>query len=100
MKIVNWLEYVLITAAVLRLTYKGMRMEMAKGSLGPEASYSVELVDGKFMIGSKYEGAMGGASIELHIGGHQVLDAIKKAIPGEIDDMVINVLEAALLPKA
>lgn len=72
-------------------------MDLAKGDIGPEAHYDVVFADAKLKAELKYAGAMGGAGLYVEVGVEQVVEAIKKAIPGQIDDAVLDVLKVALL---
>lgn len=75
-------------------------MDLAKGDIGPEAKYDVVFTEGKLRAELKYAGVMGGAGLYVEVGADQVVEAIKAAIPGKVDDAVLDVLKAALLMKA
>ncbi len=70
--------------------------DLVKGDIGPEAQYDVAFVGGKLQAKLKYDGAMGGGSVEMHIGVEQVIAAIKVAIPGQIDDLILDGLAGML----
>ena len=71
-------------------------MEISQGQLGPEAKYSLKFSGGKLLVELEYQGAelMGG--VKLGLGVDQLMDALKAAIPGQFDDMVIELAKQAL----
>lgn len=71
-------------------------MELGQGQIGSEAKYSVVIENGKLLLKLDYAGQLGGAGLYASVGARQVLDALKAAIPGVIDDALINAAEAAL----
>lgn len=71
-------------------------MDLVKGDIGPEAKYDVKFEDGKLKLGVSYEGALAGSSVEVHVGAKQVLEALKKVIPGVVDDVVLDAASKAL----
>ena len=71
-------------------------MEIVKGSLGPEAGYEVKFEGGKFVVGINYAGAELGGGLNIALDIDMVINAIEKAIPGQIDDAVLNLVKAAL----
>jgi hypothetical protein len=71
-------------------------MEIVKGDLGPEAKYEVVFAEAKLKAELKYAGKMGGAGLFVELGADQVIDALKEAIPGTIDDAIFDVMKAAL----
>lgn len=64
--------------------------------LGPEAKAKIAIVDGKVQLSVSYEGkqASAGASAALDIDAFAKL--LKDAIPGKIDDTVIDLLVTAM----
>lgn len=73
-----------------------MDQEILKGNIGPEAQYKLEFKDGKLCIEGGYAGADMDAGIFLKIHAGHVLEALKKAIPGTIDDLVIDTAKKLL----
>lgn len=74
-------------------------MDLAQGALGPNGKYDLKFEDGKLVIEANYEMEMAGAGVNVHVGAKQVVEAIKKAIPGQIDDVILDMLLAALEAK-
>ena len=70
--------------------------DLAQGQIGPEAKYDVKFEGGKLVAELNYEGALLGAGLNIHIGADQVINAIEKAIPGQIDDAVLELIKSAL----
>lgn len=70
--------------------------EIVGGKLGPEASYKLELVDGKIQLSLTYAGAETSATIAVASSPRIFLDKLAAAIPGGIDDAIIKGLELAL----
>lgn len=70
-----------------------------KKSIGPEAELSVSIEDGNVLIGVDYQGKLAGASLAIEIEAVQLIDAITDAIPGEMDDAIIDSLAKKLLAK-
>lgn len=64
--------------------------------LGPEAKASLEVVDGKVVVSIKYDGAQASALASVSLSIEEYAKMLKEAIPGQIDDMVIDLLVAAL----
>lgn len=71
-------------------------MDVAQGQVGPEAKYDVAFEGGSLKAKLDYSGQLGGAGLYVSIGAKQVLEALKKAIPGVVDDAVISAIEAGL----
>ena len=74
-----------------------MEKELVQGKIGEVGKYDVAFKEGKLVIEVGASVAIGEAGLSVKIGAKQVLDAIKAAIPGKIDDAIIDVLEAALI---
>lgn len=77
-----------------------MESHIADGNIGSVGKYDVDFKEGKLVIVSEVMHGQSSAGLIVKIDGRQVLDAIAKAIPGQVDDAVIKVLESALLPIA
>jgi hypothetical protein len=71
-------------------------MDITKGDIGPEAKYTVVFTNAKLKADLNYAGKMGGAGLFIEIGAEQVIDALKEAIPGSIDDAIFDVIKMAL----
>lgn len=77
-----------------------MEAEIIKGEIGQIGKYDLAFKEGQLVLELDALLGKSSAGLVLRIDAKDVLEAIKKAIPGQIDDAVINVLEAALLPLA
>lgn len=96
MKLWAWL---LVAQAVtlflsLRRVTKMEDKEILDGQLGSAVSYDIEFKGGK--LSGSIVNPQTGISVKLEIPARAVLEALKKAVPGTIDDAIINVVEAAL----
>lgn len=72
-----------------------MEKDLVEGNIG-KAKYDVEFRDGKLVAELKYAHDLAEAGAFVHIPADSVLDAIAKAIPGQIDDAVIELIKKAL----
>lgn len=70
--------------------------EIKQGEIGAEANYSLSVVDGKLKLAIKYDGKQADAELAIMLDGSAFLDKLAAAIPGKIDDMVINAIKGAL----
>lgn len=70
--------------------------DLVQGPIGPEGDYDVSIVKGKIIAKAKYAGAQLGANLELNLDLIALLEKLKVAIPGSIDDAVISFVEAAV----
>lgn len=74
-----------------------MEKDLAGGNLGNVGKWDLDFKGG--MLVAKLEANVGGvvnAGLVVEIGADAVLDAIAKAIPGSIDNAVIEVIKGAL----
>ncbi len=73
-----------------------MEKEIIAGDIGSLGKFDVAFTGGKLIATGNlgYDGASVAVTLTLDSDG--VLDAIAKAIPGQIDDAVISVVKAAL----
>jgi hypothetical protein len=67
-----------------------MEKKIVEGQLGKEAVYKVEFKEGKLCAEVLYDSPMFDAGVVLKLDAETVLEALKKAIPGAIDDVVID----------
>jgi hypothetical protein len=74
-----------------------MEADILDGKIGNVGAYDLEFKGGKlsFKIGASTD--VGSVDVVVSVGAHQVLEAIKKAIPGEIDNTIIDILKKAIL---
>lgn len=75
-----------------------MEKEIVEGKIGTVGAYDVEFKNGMLVakVGGSHEIGLT-VAVEVSVSAHAVLAAIKKAIPGQIDDAILDVLEAALV---
>jgi len=64
--------------------------------LGPEAKADLKIEGGKVIVSIQYDGAQASALAQVSMDVEQYAALLKKAIPGQIDDAVIDVLVAAM----
>lgn len=76
-----------------------MESHIVGGKIGEKAAYSVDFKSGQLVAELNMDEGFfkGGLVVKLDAG--MVLDAIAKAVPGQIDDAVIAIIKGALLPK-
>lgn len=67
-------------------------MNIQKG----EGSLQMKIEDGKVKVALVYDGKQADAKLEISLGADEYLDMLKKAIPGEIDDAIIDMLKLAM----
>lgn len=73
-----------------------MEAEIAGGKLGDKGLYKLEFKEGKLCVEVTYDHAIVDAGIVVKLDAESVIEAIKKAIPGQIDDAVLDLLKLAL----
>lgn len=71
-------------------------MDVVDKKLGPEDEVKVSLVGGKLIITNSYQGKQLGVDVAITADAKAFLDQLKAAIPGNWDDLVIDVVEGAL----
>lgn len=71
--------------------------KLVGGSIGPEAQYDLQFVDGKLVMSVKYDGMGTDAEIKVLLEVDYFCDKLAEAIPGQIDDQIIKFLKAAFL---
>lgn len=73
-----------------------MDMDIKGGQIGPETKFDLAIKDGSLVFKVDYSGkqAVGGMYAGFPI--KAVLELVKTAIPGSLDDYLINAGEAAL----
>jgi len=74
-----------------------MDKEIVKGEIGSEGEYSLEIKDGKLRMTVGYDGKGVNTGVYLDLEPDYFLDKLKEAIPGKIDDIIIDTLKAAFL---
>lgn len=71
-------------------------MEVAKVAIGAEASVELKLEDGMIKVVGVQDGADGKVKLEISFKPQAFVAKLKAAIPGQIDDMIFDVLLAQL----
>jgi hypothetical protein len=74
-----------------------MDKDLAGGNIGDVGSYKVAFSGGKLVCSANVAlppGEKANLSIEVDAG--KVLDALKEAVPGKLDDMLIGLIKSAL----
>lgn len=67
-------------------------VEVKKG----EGSLDLKIEGGKVLFAIKYDGKQADAKFEISLGIEEYLELLKKAIPGELDDKVIDMIQIAM----
>lgn len=70
--------------------------DLAGGQIGSEAQYKVEFAGGKLVVSVNYQGIEAGAAVSVSVDAVSVLEALKKLIPGQVDDAIFSIIEAAI----
>lgn len=73
-----------------------MEKDLLDGKLGELGMYDVEFKGGKLVAKVAASKSGVSAGVELSVDAELVLNALKAAIPGQIDDAVIDLVKAAL----
>jgi hypothetical protein len=73
-----------------------MEKHIVEGKIGAVGAYDLEFKDGKlsFKIGVAHSGVS--ADVVVALDSDAVIDALKVAIPGKIDDAVLDLAKVAL----
>lgn len=61
-----------------------------------EGNLVLKVENGKVILSIAYDGKQADAKLEVALGVDQYLDMLKEAIPGELDDAVIELLKGAM----
>jgi len=81
-------------------------MDIAQGKIGDIGEFELDLVGGNFVVKAGVKkGLIDNAIVIENVTAVTVtpkvfLDQLKKLIPGEVDDKVIDMLYAAFMPKS
>lgn len=75
--------------------------DILDGKIGNVGGYDLEFKDGKlsFVVDIAAPGGLISGKLGVALDAAAVIDALTKAIPGQIDDAVLNLIKAALLAK-
>lgn len=68
-------------------------LSMQKG----EGNLSLKIEDSKVKVQLMYDGQQADAMLEVSLGIDEYLEMLKKAIKGDVDDMIIDGLKAMLM---
>ena len=81
---------------LLTIGVKLMEKDIVDGKVGELGAYDVEFKGGKLV--ARLEAGKSGlkAAVLLEVEADVVIDALKAAIPGQIDDAVLEILKVAL----
>jgi hypothetical protein len=71
-------------------------MDIVQGQIGTVGQYEVDIAGGKLVLKAGVAASPVGASLEASVDLVVVKDAIKAKIPGQIDDVILDTLFAAL----
>lgn len=75
-------------------------MDIAKGNIGTEANYEIDIVGKDLVASFNYAGAQLSSATNVKLDLVAILEKIKEKIPGTIDDAIIGVVESALKATA
>lgn len=75
------------------------KKDIVEGNLGTVGKYDVEFKEGKLVAEISAEAGPLEAGMVVKLDAGKVIDALAKAIPGQVDDAVFGVLKAALLKQ-
>ncbi len=74
--------------------------DIVKGNIGTVGSYDVDFVGGKLILNVQVADGPISSSLKIELGAVQLWDLLankaKAAIPGEIDNMVLDLIRSAL----
>lgn len=74
-----------------------MDKELSSGPIGDIGKYEVAFKGGMLLVNANVSLPPGeSASVVLQVDAKKVLDALKDAIPGKLDDLAIGLLKTAL----
>lgn len=71
-------------------------MDLASGQVGSEGAYELKFEDGKAVLKVTHAHASGKVSLIVEEDAIYFMDKLKDAIPGKIDDAVIELLKGAV----
>lgn len=80
-----------------------MEKDIVDGKIGEVGAYDVEFKGGKLVakadlsVSEPIPGVEVKAGVSISISAESVIDAIAKAVPGQIDDVLLGLLKGALL---
>lgn len=72
-----------------------MDRELLNKDVSSELKLKIEIKDGKVLLSALYDGKGVDANMGVSVDSDYFLDQLKEAIPGQIDDAIIDVLKVA-----
>ena len=69
---------------------------MIERNVGKEAKFNMKFEDGNVILGGLYDGKGADVSLELMLESEYFLDKLAEALPGTLDDMIIEALKNAI----
>lgn len=73
-----------------------MEKDIAAGKLGNVGEYDLEFKNGMLSLSVKADAGPLKAGLSIELGADAVIDALKVAIPGTLDDALLELLKSAL----
>lgn len=73
--------------------------EIVQVPIGQVGKFDLKFAGGELVAETDAAVAIGSVGLVMKLDAGAVIDAIKKAIPGTVDDMILDVIKAALLGK-
>ncbi len=73
-----------------------MEADIVNGPIGPEAKYDIAFKGGQLVVELDYQGKLLGAGVSIKLDANAVISAIEVAIPGKLDDAVLELLRGLL----
>jgi hypothetical protein len=70
--------------------------DLKSGTIGKAGTYDVAIKNGALVLTVSETDVLGTTNLVRTVGMKQVLDALKAAIPGVLDDEIIDIIEGAL----
>lgn len=74
-----------------------MEKDIVEGNIGSVGQYDVEFKGGKLCLALSAQAGPGELGLSIKVDAAKVVDALAKAIPGQVDDAILGVVKAALL---
>ena len=74
-----------------------MEADLAEGKIGNVGSYDVEFKGGKLVASVKADLGVCKAGVVIEVSAEHVINAIEKAIPGQLDDAILEILKKTLI---
>lgn len=74
-----------------------MEKDIVEGNIGSVGQYDLEFKGGKLCLSVSAQAGPGEMGLSIKVDAAKVVDALAKAIPGQVDDAIFGVFKAALL---